>query len=158
MKSKKKTLIELVLLLIILFSIRFIMLDKGSFEKLILSNLENYDFCILDITYLTTKKYSRDDSENIKELIDYLKTLELKEVEFTPSNNEPYYIRITGYEDLKRGSIHVEVINSRYITADYVKKDTIGNSEIVRKNYKITNKDFDYDLLIKIMRNMPIPK
>lgn len=156
---KNRPLIAVGLLLITLFFIKFIVLDKGSFEELILSKLENYDFSIVDITYLETVNYSRDNFENISKLLDYLKTLELEEVVFSPKlNNEPYHIRITGYEGLKRGSIYVVVNNQRYINVYIVKNDKNKFSTILSKDYKITNKDFDYNLLNEIIDNMPIPK
>jgi len=156
---RNKSLIVMGLLLILLLFIRFIVLDKGSFEELFLSKLENYDFSIIDITYSTTMKYSRDNSKYISELLDYLKTLELEEVVFAQKfNNEPYHIRITGYEGLKRGSIYVVVNSKRYINVYIVKKDTNKVSTILSKHYKITNTDFDYDLLNKIMDTMLLPK
>jgi len=104
-------------------------------------------------------KYSRDDSNVINELLDYLKTLELKEVIFTQDfNDEPYNIRITGYEGLLRGSLYVVVNSQRYIDVYIVKKDLNKYSTILSKHYKITNADFNYSLLNKIMDAMPIPK
>jgi hypothetical protein len=155
---KNKNLVMGLLIISFLFT-NFIMLDRGSFEEIILSKLENYEFIILDITYSETVKYSRDNSEIICELLDYLKTLELEEVAFSQdSNNEPYHIRITGYEGLTRGSLFVEVNSQRYIDVYIVTKDSNKNSIILSKHYKITNADFDYNLLNNIMDTMPQPK
>lgn len=155
---KNKSLVVGLLIISFLF-LNFIVLDKGSFEELFKSKLENYDFIILDITHSETVKYSRDNVKAINGLLYYLKTLELKEVIFTPDfNDEPYHIRITGYEGLKRCSLYVVVNSQRYIDVYIVKKDSNKYSTILSKHYKITNADFNYNLLNNVMEAMPIPK
>lgn len=155
---KNKSLVMGILIISFLF-LNFILLDRGSFEEIILSKLEDYDFIILDITHSETVKYSRDDSKVINELLDYLKTLELKEVVFNQdSNDEPYDIRITGYKGLTRGSLFVEINSKRYIDVYIVIKDSNKNSTVLSKHYKITNADFDYNLLNNIMDAMPLIK
>jgi len=176
MKKKIIYITAIVLISVIIFNL---IPEKGTFEELILPSYKN---CTFDSTSIkiykglgsfkkiddtnenSSSKFSskffrfEDEDKDINgtnEILDYFKTLELKEkvsVDLTTSHMR-YYISIGAtYEEYKTKFLFIEIYSDKIIGISYKN----SKNKRVDKYFEIIDKNIDFNKINDIIKNMEL--
>lgn len=139
----------IIVFLIVIFIIRT---EKGSFDEVVLSKLDDGIIDEISISYSTKGSrlnYMSSNNEVIDNLITYLKTLNLKQT-YSESNGFEDLVYIIFlhilYEDYRREIIMMHISSKKDINISF--------DQNAKNKYKIINDEIDYNKLNEIISMM----
>ncbi|MBS4538316.1 hypothetical protein GOQ27_07560 [Clostridium sp. D2Q-11] len=124
-------------------------LERGTFEEIVFNKyVENDVFTYMEIKGDEGER-STEDQEKIEELISYLNNVKLKERSYRLVAEDNKHLRVN-LSNKGRSEVLYIVIDKINVNIIYKTTSLEYKGEELRKEYKITDKDFDIEKIQEI--------